>query len=741
MRTEKTVTRQYPVTGMHCAACAANVERAARKVEGVESASVNLAASLLTVGFRRGAVAPERLREAVRRVGFDLVTEGDDPLGEQEEAARLYRLALRRRTIVAWAFALPVAAVSMGFMGEPWAAWAMLALSLPVVLHAGRPFYVNAWRLLLRRACSMDTLVALSTSAAFLFSLFNTCCPGFWRARGLEPHVYYEAATMIVAFVLAGKLMEERAKGRTTAALRGLARLQPRTARVLRGAGGEAEDVPVSALRPGDRVSVRPGEQVPADGVVAEGETSVDESLVSGEPLPVAKSPGDRVLAGTLNRGGAFVLTASRTGGDTLLSQVVRRVREAQGSKAPVERMADRVVAVFVPAVTVVAALTFAAWLAAGGADCFSRALLSAVSVLVVACPCALGLATPTALMVAVGKGAEAHILVRDAVALELLRRVDTVVLDKTGTVTEGRPAVVAWLGEPGRSQEHRDVLLAAELRSEHPLAEALVEALRRDGVRPAPLDAFESRAGRGVVAVRGGHAYWAGSRRLAGEFGAAPSPALEGMAREQEERGGSLVFFGEDVRLLAVAAVSDRVRATSREAVARLRREGCMVMLLTGDGHRAAQHVAGEIGADRFLADALPADKEEVVRSLQAEGRTVAMVGDGVNDSPALARADVSVAMGRGTDVAVSASMLTLMNPDLLLLPRAFRLSRMTTNVIRRNLFWAFAYNLVGIPVAAGVLYPAWGVLLDPMIAGAAMAFSSVSVVLSSLSLNRRKL
>ena len=673
------------------------------------------------------------------KIGFDLIIDEDNSMEEQEEAEHSYYEQLQRKTVVAWIFALPVAFMGMFFMDFPGINWWMLVLSLPVLFYSGHAFYVNAWKQAKHFTSNMDTLVALSTSIAFLFSLFNTLYPRFWYEQGLEPHVYYEAATVIIAFVLVGKLMEEKAKGKTSMAIRKLMGLQPKTARILRD--GKEEDILISELKKGDKVSVRPGERVPVDGLIVEGDTFIDESMISGEPIPVGKKLNDKVLAGTINQNGAFVMSAEKVGRETVLAQIIRMVQEAQGSKAPVQRIVDKVTAVFVPTVLAIAILTFIVWMIVGGVDDFSYAMLSAVSVLVIACPCALGLATPTALMVGIGKGAEAHILIKDAVALEQMRKVDTVVLDKTGTVTEGRPTVTGWLHDAGWVNEHKGILYAAELKSEHPLALAIVEELKKDGNKPAIIDSFESRTGRGIVVTRGGKTYWAGSHRLLNDFGAKVSDLLKSMVEEYERSGKSLVYFGEESMLLAVIVISDKVKPTSIQAVKQMQAEGKYVVLLTGDGHLTAQNVAGEINANRFIAEALPDDKENVIKELQREGRVVAMVGDGINDSQALARADVSIAMGKGTDIAMDVAMVTLMTSDLLLLPKAFKLSRKTVRLIHQNLFWAFIYNLIGIPIAAGILFPMYGILLNPMIASAAMACSSVSVVLNSLSLNWRKL
>ena len=685
----KITKKVYPVMGMHCAACANNVEKIVKKQEGVEDASVNLAAAVLTVDFNSDVVSPEQLKDAVMKIGFDLIIDEDNSMEEQEEAEHSYYEQLQRKTVVAWIFALPVAFMGMFFMDFPGINWWMLVLSLPVLFYSGHAFYVNAWKQAKHFTSNMDTLVALSTSIAFLFSLFNTLYPQFWYEQGLEPHVYYEAATVIIAFVLVGKLMEEKAKGKTSMAIRKLMGLQPKTARILRD--GKEEDILISELKKGDKVSVRPGERVPVDGLIVEGDTFIDESMISGEPIPVEKKLNDKVLAGTINQNGAFVMSAEKVGRETVLAQIIRMVQEAQGSKAPVQRIVDKVTAVFVPTVLAIAILTFMVWMIVGGVDDFSYAMLSAVSVLVIACPCALGLATPTALMVGIGKGAEAHILIKDAVALEQMRKVDTVVLDKTGTVTEGRPTVTGWLHDAGWVNEHKGILYAAELKSEHPLALAIVEELKKDGNKPAIIDSFESRTGRGIVVTRGGKTYWAGSHRLLNDFGAKVSDLLKSMVEEYERSGKSLVYFGEESMLLAVIVISDKVKPTSIQAVKQMQAEGKYVVLLTGDGHLTAQNVAGEINANRFIAEALPDDKENVIKELQREGRVVAMVGDGINDSQALARADVSIAMGKGTDIAMDVAMVTLMTSDLLLLPKAFKLSRKTVRLIHQNLFWAF--------------------------------------------------
>lgn len=730
--------KTFPVLNMHCAGCAANVEKTVKKLPGVTDASVNFATNTLSVSYDADKLTPGEIRAAVLAAGYDLIVEEILKEERREEAQQIRYQRLKRKVIGAWIFVIPMLLFSMVLMHMPYSNIIQLLLALPVMILFGNSFYRNAWKQAKLGRSNMDTLVALSTLIAFLFSVFNTFFPGFWYSRGLEPHVYYEAAVVIIAFVLTGKLMEERAKGNTSSAIKKLMGLQPRVARVLRG--GVEEDILIDQLQVGDLIVVRPGEQIPVDGVLSEGDSYVDESMISGEPIPVEKRVGDHVLAGTINQKGSFVIKASGVGSQTVLARIICMVQEAQGSKAPVQRIVDKVTGIFVPVVLGIAVLTFILWMVFGGTAYISHAVLSAVSVLVIACPCALGLATPTALMVGIGKAASNHILIKDAVALEQMRKVNVVVLDKTGTLTEGHPTVSGWLWAHAQETHFKNVLLAAELKSEHPLAGAIVTALQdEEKVLPATLDAFESITGKGIKVTYQGDTYWVGSHKLLKDFNASLSDVLAEMMVQYESDGNSIVYFGRGNEVLAIIAITDKIKPTSVEAVKELKRQGIDICMLTGDGQRTALAVAGKLGIDRFVADALPDDKEEFIRELQLQGKTVAMVGDGINDSQALALADVSIAMGKGTDIAMDVAMVTLMTSDLLLLPQAFELSRQTVKLIRQNLFWAFIYNLIGIPIAAGVLYPINGLLLNPMLASAAMAFSSVSVVLNSLSLGRK--
>lgn len=734
----ETETKVLPVLEMSCAVCAGNVESTVQALSGVEKASVNFAAGTLTVTYNPSVITLEVMQAAVQAAGYDLIVEAEDPVAMQEEKARMHYKILRRNTIGAWTLSIPLALLGMVFMHVPFGNWIMMVLALAIMIFFGRSFYVNGVRHALKGKANMDTLVALSTSIAFLFSLFNTLCPGFWLGKGLEPHVYYEASGVIIAFVLLGKLMEERAKNSTSSAIKGLMGLQPKTARLV--TDGREEEVPISNLQVGNVVSVRPGEKIPVDGTLLQGSSSVDESMLSGEPIPVEKNAGDRVLAGTINQKGAFTMEATSVGGTTVLAQIVQMVQSAQGSKAPVQRIVDKISGIFVPVVVLLSFLTFVCWLVIGGESYFSYALLSAVSVLVIACPCALGLATPTALMVGMGKGAEQHILIKDAFALENLCKVDTVVLDKTGTLTEGVPVVTDsyWISDD--NIRYLDVLYTAEQKSEHPLASAILCWLEESGAKVCEAENFESLTGRGVRIQVEGVTYWVGSQGLLDIFQAGIPEKVRKQIGQWQEDGQSVVFYGQETRLLAVLAISDRIKPTSAEAVKELKKQGIEVHLLTGDGVRTAERVAATLDIGYYKAEVMPNDKEEYIISLQQQGKKVAMVGDGINDSQALARADVSIAMGKGTDIAMDVAMVTLITSDLLLLPGAIRLSKQTVRLIYQNLFWAFIYNVIGILLAAGVLFPINGLLLNPMLASAAMAFSSVSVVLNSLRLKFMK-
>lgn len=734
---EKIVSKNLPVLEMSCASCAVNVEEHVRKLPGVKNASVNFASNTLQVEFDPKEITLQRLQQEVRSIGYDLIVEDENAIERQEASEQKHYHELKIKTIGAWLVAIPLMIMGMFFMQIDWLKWVEMALCLPFLFYFGASFFVNAWKQLKHKKANMDTLVALSTAIAFLFSLFNTVYPEFWTHRGLEAHVYYEAAAVIIAFILLGKLLEARAKSNTSSAIRKLMGLQPKTARVV--VDGEEKEVPIATIKPGDIVAVRPGEKIPVDGVVKSGYSFVDESMITGEPIPVEKKAEDKVIAGTINQKGAFTLEATEVGADTLLARIIRMVQQAQGSKAPVQRIVDKVAGIFVPIVIGLAILTFIIWIIFGGVGSLSYAILSAVSVLVIACPCALGLATPTALMVGIGKGAEHHILIKDAVALEKMRSINCVVLDKTGTLTEGMPRVSDILWVVPENDRDKSILLASEQKSEHPLAEAIVTFL--NGQTTAyPIENFDSITGKGIQTTVGENLFWTGSRSLLESNHCELTEEQKEQIHSWQEAGKSVVFFGENNRLIAIIAIADMLKATTTEAIKQLKAMQIEVHMLTGDATRTAAALAETLNIEHFKAEVLPDDKEAYIMELQAAGKRVAMVGDGINDSQALARADVSIAMGKGTDIAMDIAMVTLITSDLLLLPKTFTLSKKTVRLIYQNLFWASIYNLVSIPLAAGVLFLVGGPMLNPMIASGAMAFSSVSVVLNSLRLKWSK-
>lgn len=734
------IKKQFPVTDMTCAACAVSVESILKGQSGVVSAAVNFATQTVLVEYEPAAIGPADMKQALQSIGYDLIVEESAEAKEEVENIHRQRYEnLRRRTLWAVALAIPLGILGMFFMDMPYMEYILWALSTPLVLWFGRSFFFNAWKQARRRSANMDTLVALSTGIAYIFSVFNTLFPDFWHNRGLHAHVYFEAAGIVIAFILLGKLLEERAKSNTSSAIKKLMGLQPKTVTIVHE-GGHTMEIPAAQVRIGNVLLVKPGEKVPVDGTVLSGSSYVDESMLSGEPVPVPKGAGDKVLAGTINQKGSFQFRAEKVGGDTLLAQIIRMVQEAQGSKAPVQKLVDRIAAVFVPAVIAIALAAFVAWWMFGGENGLTQGLLAMVTVLVIACPCALGLATPTAIMVGVGKGAEQGILIKDAESLELAHRIQAVVLDKTGTITAGKPAVEALLWAEGvEAAEWQDVLFSLEKNSEHPLAEAVVAYL--DGqARPVSIGKAQSHTGKGIEAEYEGQKVVAGNRALIQENRLTIPRALQAQADAWENAAKTAVWFANSRQVLAIAAIADPVKSTSAQAVQELQRIGIEVHLLTGDNRQTAAAVAAQVGIKNFRAGVLPADKDAYVQELQRAGKVVAMVGDGINDSQALACADVSIAMGKGSDIAMDVAKMTLMSSDLSKIPAAIRLSRHTVTAVRQNLFWAFIYNVIGIPIAAGVLYPSTGFLLDPMIAGAAMAMSSVSVVSNSLRLKWMK-
>lgn len=736
---DKITIKRYPVTGLSCASCAAGVERRLNQTEGVVKAVVNFADSSAVVEFDHDKVTPETLRDNIVSLGYGMIIEDDSENMAEDQRTKHYK-RLVADTTIAWSLSIPIMIISMAFMGVDIANWIVFGMTLPVVLYSGRHFYIGAYKQLKRGSANMDTLVSLSVAIAFLFSLANLIFPDFLHVPGLEHALYFEAAAMIIAFVLLGKTLEERAKGNTAGAIKKLMGLQPKTATVTRD--GKDIVIAIKEILVGDIILVRPGERIPVDGVIVNGDSFVDESMITGEPVAARKEIASPVYAGTVNQKGSFRFKAVKVGSDTLLSQIIKMVREAQGSKAPVQKIADRIAAFFVPAVILISIITFGVWIIFGGEYGFAHALVAAVSVLVIACPCALGLATPTALMVGIGKAAQRNILIKDATALEQMIKVDTIILDKTGTLTYGKPSVKKWIWLKRQNDFEKKILLDLEMMSEHPLAEAVAEYLKSDlhpykGDTPI-LESFKSHTGIGVEATCEGTHYWAGNEEMVREAEAILDDKMKDAVKRETDEGDSLIYYGRGKELIAVISVSDRIKETTMEALRLLKERGIEIHMLTGDNPASARVMAAKLEIENYRASVKPADKEEYVKNLKQKGKVVAMVGDGINDTQALAVADVSIAMGKGTDIAMDVAMVTLITSDLKLLNTAFDISKKTVRLIRQNLFWAFVYNIVAIPIAAGMLYPSYGFMLDPVVAAAAMAFSSVSVVANSLRVSR---
>lgn len=728
----------FPVLGMSCASCARSAETVVKHQEGVVEASVNFATGNLMVEYLPHLTDVTQIQKAVQSVGFDLLVEEESEQQDTLDAMhdQTFR-SLKSKTIWAIILSLPVVVICMFFMDMPYGNELMWLLSSPVVLWLGRSFFINAWRQARHRAANMDTLVALSTGIAYLFSVFNILFSDFWVQQGLEAHVYFEAAAVIISFILLGKLLEEKAKGSTSSAIKKLMGLQPKTVTVVRTDGEEILTA-IDAVIPGDVIIVKPGEKIAVDGWVVSGSSYVDESMLSGEPVPVLKEENEKVFAGTINQKGSFLFKAEKVGKQTMLAQIIKMVQDAQGSKAPVQQLVDKIAGVFVPVVISIAVLTFVIWAYAGGDNNLVQGMLAAITVLVIACPCALGLATPTAIMVGVGKGAENGILIKDAESLELARKTNAIVLDKTGTITEGKPQVTGmlWLNN---DDTFKSVLLSIEKQSEHPLAEAVVKHL--EGIKTTSLSHFQSISGKGAQATHQEVDYFVGNKQLLLENNIIIDASLQLQAHAWEKLSHTVIWFSDNRQALAVMAVADQIKETSIAAVRQLKQMNIELYMLTGDNEATAKAIAAQAGISHFKAEVLPQHKADFVKALQQQGKTVAMVGDGINDSSALATADVSIAMGRGSDIAMDVAKMTIIMSDLNKIPHAIKLSKQTVATIRQNLFWAFIYNLIGIPIAAGILYPVNGFLLNPMIAGAAMALSSVSVVSNSLRLKWKKI
>lgn len=733
-----TVKESFPVLNMTCAGCAVSSESTVKAIPGVLSAAVNFANATLTVEYLPSMTSPAAMQKALQDIGYDLLLEDERSQQDTLEAIHDEKYKkLKNKTIWAIVLSLPVVVIGMFFMDMPYGNEIMWAFATPVVLWIGKDFFINAWKQAKHRSANMDTLVAMSTGIAYIFSVFNMLFPEFWHAKGLQAHVYFEASSVVIAFILLGKLLEEKAKGNTSSAIKKLMGLQPKTVVMVLPDGSEKQ-VAIEDVHVDDVILVKPGEKIAVDGMVTSGNSYVDESMLSGEPVPVQKMENEKVFAGTINQKGSFQFKATKVGKETMLAQIIKMVQDAQGSKAPVQKLVDKIAGIFVPVVMGLAVLAFILWIMFDGSEGLVHGLLAAVTVLVIACPCALGLATPTAIMVGVGKGAEHGILIKDAESLELAKKVNAIILDKTGTITEGKPEVtdMQWLyDEP----KHKQLLLSLEKQSEHPLADAVVNHLK--DIQLISLSAFDSIVGQGVKATYKDEIYYAGNKQLLIGNQIQIAPQLQRDADSWAAESKTVIWFANSKEALAVLAISDKIKETSVEAIRELKAMGIELYILTGDNEATAKAIAEQTGIPHYKAEVLPQQKADFVNELHKQGKIVAMVGDGINDSTALATADVGIAMGKGSDIAMDVAKMTIISSDLKKIPEAIKLSKQTVATIRQNLFWAFIYNLIGIPIAAGLLYPINGFLLNPMIAGAAMALSSVSVVSNSLRLKLKKL
>lgn len=757
---EKNVKVILPVSGLSCASCAASVESILKSQEGINDVNVNFADKSALIKYNSDKINISQMQKAVESIGYKLIDNTKKPemhehgsmkqdmesmdgmsgMDHSQHMMMTDEAALKRKVIAAVIFSLPLVIIAMFIHNMANANYIMFVLSLPVIFYSGIDFYITAFKQLRHLSSNMDTLVSLGTGAAFILSVINTFFPDYLTQSGLEATVYYEAAAVVITLVLLGRYFEAKATGKTSDALKKLINLQPKTATVIRLQ--QEHQIPVSDIVVGDMILIKPGESIPVDGMIIEGYSVLDESAVTGEPLPVEKKKGDKVISGTINKSGSFKFKAEKVGSETMLAKIIELVREAQVSKAPIQKIADKISGIFVPIVLVIAIITFIVWMIAGPLPPFAYAFVTSVTVLVIACPCALGLATPTAIMVGIGKAANHGILFKNAESLEKFRTANCILMDKTGTITEGKPQVdnVEWFVPFDDVNKYSQILFSIESLSEHPLARSIADYFKdqKNNIEKISLEKFDNIPGSGIIATSNDIKYYVGSK----QFVLKNENWVPDESKIKNAITGSVVYFASDNELLARIFINDKVKDASKLAISTLRSEGLEVFMATGDNRITAEKVAGEVGIDakHVYAGVTPDKKNEIVKELQSKGKKVVMVGDGINDSPALAQSDIGVAVGSGTDIAIESASVVLIKNDLLNLVYSFKISNQTVKTIKENLFWAFIYNIIGIPIAAGVLYPINGYLLNPMLAGAAMAFSSLSVVLNSLRLKAKK-
>lgn len=735
----KTKKGTFPILGMTCASCASSVEKAISAQKGIVAASVNYASATAFIEYEP-SYNVDNIKTVVRAIGYDAIIAKENMAEKVEALNKKAYDQLFNRTVISIFLSAPLLLISMFWMHMPYANYIMWALATPIVLYFGRQFFIGAFKHAMHLNANMDTLVALSTGIAYAFSVFNTLNPAFWTDQGLEGGVYFEASAVVIAFILLGKLLEARAKNSTSSAIKKMMSLQPDTVTRI-GNNGE-EIVPLEAVHINDLLVVKPGERIPVDGLIVSGKTFIDESMITGEPMPVEKAVRSKVIAGTINQLGNIKVSAEKIGNDTLLAQIIQQVQTAQGSKAPIQQLVDKIASVFVPIVILISLATLVIWVYFGGEQGLLHGLLAMVTVLVVACPCALGLATPTAIVVGIGQGAEQGILVKDAQSLELIPKMDTIVFDKTGTLTEGTPQVVDMGWAENVDPHHLSaVLYSMEMMSEHPLAGAITSFFKGINTQNYDMEHFSSISGSGVTAVYQGTIYFAGNLKLLDSMRIKHDDVLMKKATLWTEQANTVIYLSDPFRVLAAVAIADKVKLTSASAVQLLEQKGLDVYMLTGDNEHTAYAIARETQITKYKAEATPTEKAAFIKKLQDEGHVVGMVGDGINDSLALAQADISIAMGSGSDIAMDVAKMTLISSDLKQITKAINMAEKTVKTINQNLFWAFFYNVLAIPLAAGALYPVNGFMLNPMLAGAAMTLSSLSVVLNSLRLKMQDL